>query len=192
MCMIAVQNANLLNVQNDLLILRGSARVQQSQLLGRSLSSSCSVPSSCATQSFVHSSPPTAKSSSWLWCSCCATRWCRCWALAPPHSWRNSSWLSSPHQYSAASWGSRGAGWSLWPDRKCCSSRSLLRCAPRYLSLGTTSGAAPVCSGGRRSATLVDVQCWWRLKMALMMLIVDYQEVVTCIPEKNISLVKNK
>lgn len=123
MCMIAVQNANLLNVQNDLLILRGSARVQQSQLLGRSLSSSCSGPSSCATQSFVHSSPPTAKSSSWLWCSCCATRWCRCWALAPPHSWRNSSWLSSPHQYSAASWGSRGAGWSLWPDRKCCSSR---------------------------------------------------------------------
>lgn len=131
-----------------------------SLLLGRSFSRACSGPSGCTAQASVDSSPPAAKSSSWLWRSCRAPRWCRCWGHAPADSCRSSSWLSSPLQHAAASWGSKGAGWSLGPDRKCSSSRLAPRSDlhPGYLNLGTTSTAAAMCSGGRSWPFWCD--CW--------------------------------
>lgn len=176
MSMIDVQHGNHLNMQNDLLILHG--RIALSSLpasgkkpflrllwalgLHRLLSTlhhplHHSLPLGCGAAAVPHGD---AGAEDTLHRSCGGSFTAE---LPPP-----------PLQRAAASWESRGAGWSLWPHRNCCSWiwGPLLRLLQRAAERG-------------RSAAEIGA-------------VIDEQEDVTCLPgvfgttEKSLSLVRSK
>lgn len=172
--MIDVQDTNPLNVQNYLLILHGSTRVQHSHSFWEETfpppalgppaaphSLLCTLHHPLQSLSLGSGAAAVSRSNAGAADALHHT------AVEAPHGWApHSSMPQLPEK-------SRGAGWSLWPDRKCCSIQvsSAVRCTPRYLNLETTSTAASIVQWrGKVCRSCSRLMLLKAVKLALLML----------------------